>query len=602
MKSVTFYCVFLQFFLWTINAQVAKIVPMNIFAQFLPDFMHFNALNGANLVLLMGIILLLGAMGGRLFQKLRIPQVVGYIVIGIIIGQSGFQVLSSLVIVSLDPVSSVALSLIGFLIGGELKLSVLKKYGKQFTGILLFEAIVPFFVVSFVVTTVSFLITKDFSTSLALGLILGAISSATAPAATTDVLRENRTRGPLTTTVLGIVAMDDAVALILYAFASSIASSLLGNTGGTLGKQLLTLAYDVFVSIALGSAIGFLLSKFIRNVMTDEGRILAFSLGSLFLSTGICSFLDLDNILAAMSIGFFMVNFAPAKTRPTFSLVEKFTPPIYVLFFVLVGAKLNVWNVTPYVGIIALLYIICRTVGKSIGSRVGSKLTHAPKTVQKYLPWCLLSQAGVAIGLSIAAGQTYADSLGPTIILIITATTFVVQILGPVCVKHAVNGAGECGLDICEEDIMKTCRVQDVTMQGLSICSPDSPAIVTETTRLHQILDSFSTHQNLNYAVKTADGKFAGMITLDHLKECLLIMEMSDGIMAMDIQEPCKTSVKPDMLVPDVYQLFDATDTEALPVVDDDGNLLGIVEKPVVDHYLHLQVMELHKKLAELDK
>ena len=215
--------------------KIATIAAMNIFANFLPEYMHFNAIDSANLILMLSIILLLGAMGGRLFQKLKIPQVVGYIVIGIIIGQSGLQLLRKEVITALDPVSQIALSLIGFLIGGELKLGVLKKYGKQFIGILLFEAIIPFIVVSIIVTVVSYLFTKDLNVSIALGLILGSISSATAPAATTDVLRENRTRGPLTTTVLGIVAMDDAVALILYAFSSSIASALLGNTGGTLG-------------------------------------------------------------------------------------------------------------------------------------------------------------------------------------------------------------------------------------------------------------------------------------------------------------------------------------------------------------------------------
>lgn len=573
---------------------------MNIFANFLPEYMHFNAIDSANLILMLSIILLLGAMGGRLFQKLKIPQVVGYIVIGIIIGQSGLQLLRKEVITALDPVSQIALSLIGFLIGGELKLGVLKKYGKQFIGILLFEAIIPFIIVSIIVTFVSYLFTKDLNVSIALGLILGSISSATAPAATTDVLRENRTRGPLTTTVLGIVAMDDAVALILYAFSSSIASALLGNTGGTLGSQLLHLCYDVFGSIALGSVIGFLLSHFIRNVMTDEGRILAFSLGSILISTGICTLLDMDNILAAMSVGFFMVNFAPVKTRPTFSLVENFTPPIYVLFFVLVGAKLNIWNVTAYVGFIALIYIVCRTVGKSIGSRMGARLTKAPESVRKYLPWCLLSQAGVAIGLSIAAGQTYSDTIGSTVILIITATTFVVQLLGPVCVKYAVNHAGECNLDICEEDIMKTCKVSDVTSAGVSICDKDSPAIVTDTTSLHEILDSFSHNHNLNYVVKTNDGKLSGIITLEHLKECLQMMDFSDGLMATDILEPCPVTCKPDMLIPDVLKQFDENDTEALPITDENGTLLGVVEKPAVDHYLHAKVMELHKKIASL--
>ena len=559
---------------------------MNKLAEFLPDFMHFDALSSANLIFLIGIILLLGALGGRLFQKLKIPQVVGYIVIGIIIGQSGFQILSANVISSLEPVSSIALALIGFLIGGELKISVLKKYGKQFTGILFFEAIVPFFVVSIVVTVISYLFTKDIKTSLALGLILGSISSATAPAATTDVLRENRTRGPLTTTVLGIVAMDDAVALILYAFSSSI--------------QLLTLAYDVFGSILLGSLIGFCLSRFIRNVMTDEGRILAFSLGAILLSTGLCVFLNLDTILAAMSVGFFMVNFAPAKTRPTFALVEKFTPPIYVLFFVLVGAKLNIWNVTAYLGLIALLYIICRTIGKSIGAKFGAKITKAPETVRKFLPWCLLSQAGVAIGLSIAAGQTFATTIGPSIILIITATTFVVQLLGPICVKHAVEGAGECNLDICEEDIMKTCSVKDITLAGNPICAENSPSIVTETTKLHDILDSFSKNHNLNYVVKDNMGKFAGIITLEHLKESLQVQDLSDAIMAMDILEPVKISCNPTMLIPEVLKLFDENDTEALPIIDNEEKLLGVVEKATIDHYLRGKVLELHKQIASL--
>ena len=305
---------------------------MNKLAEFLPDVIQFSRVENTNLILLLGIILLLGALGGRLFQKIKIPQVVGYIVIGILIGQSGFQVLSSNVITALDPLSNIALSLIGFLIGGELKIQVIRKYGKQFIGILLFESIVPCITVSTVITFVSFLVTKDIYTSIALGLILGAISSATAPAATTDVLRENRTRGPLTSTVLGIVAMDDAVALILYALASSISANLLGANTASFGEQLLTLVYDIGGSICLGGVIGFCLSKIIKNVMTDEGRILGFSLGFLFFATGLSLYFELDTILAAMAIGFFMVNFAPAKTRPMFKLVENFTTPIYVLF------------------------------------------------------------------------------------------------------------------------------------------------------------------------------------------------------------------------------------------------------------------------------
>ena len=574
---------------------------MNIFAQFLPDFMQFSTLETANLILLLGLIMFLGALGGRIFQKLRIPQVVGYIVIGVFIGQSGFQLLSASVITALDPLSNVALSLIGFLIGAELKLSVIKKYGKQFIGILLFEAIVPFFVVALVVLAVAYVLTRDFTTSLAMALVLGSISSATAPAATTDVLKENRTRGPLTMTVLGIVAMDDAVALILYAIASSTASILLGGGAGlSLGDQLISLLYEVGGSIVVGSLTGLALGQVIRNLMSDEGRILSFSLGALFLCTGLCTLLAFDNILAAMSLGFAMVNFAPAKTRETFSLVEKFTPPIYVMFFVLVGAKLNIWNVNAFVAVLAILYVMCRTLGKSVGARIGARLTGAPETVRRYLPFCLLSQAGVAIGLSIAAGHDFATTIGPTIMLIITATTFVVQLVGPICVKHGVTKAGECGLDITEEDLMKNSTVQDITWGTASICRPDSPAIVSDTSTLKAIISAFSHHENLSYAVCDPEGRLSGSITLEHLKEALLVTELSESLMACDVMEAPQVTCTATTPVPELYKLFSDYDVETIPIVDQRGCCLGVAEKYTLDHYLHAKVVELHQRVAQL--
>ena len=556
---------------------------MNILAQFLPDFMQFSTLETANLILLLGLIMFLGALGGRLFQKLRIPQVVGYIVIGVFIGQSGFQLLSTSVITALDPLSNVALSLIGFLIGAELKLSVIKKYGKQFIGILLFEAIVPFFVVALVVLAVAYVLTRDFTTSLAMALVLGSISSATAPAATTDVLKENRTRGPLTMTVLGIVAMDDAVALILYAIASSAASILLGGGAGlSLGDQLISLLYEVGGSIVVGSLTGLALGQVIRNLMSDEGRILSFSLGALFLCTGLCTLLAFDNILAAMSLGFAMVNFAPAKTRETFSLVEKFTPPIYVMFFVLVGAKLNIWNVNAFVAVLAILYVMCRTLGKSVGARIGARLTGAPETVRRYLPFCLLSQAGVAIGLSIAAGHDFATTIGPTIMLIITATTFVVQLLGPICVKHGVTKAGECGLDITEEDLMKNSTVQDITWGTASICRPDSPAIVSETSTLKAIISAFSfSRSRASMAAR-------------------LVTELSESLMACDVMETPQVTCTATTPVPELYKLFSDYDVETIPIVDQRGCCLGVAEKYTLDHYLHAKVVELHQRVAQL--
>lgn len=570
------------------------------FSQLLPNAFHFNSLRATQLVLLLGIVMFFGAVGGRVFKKLKIPQVVGYIVIGILIGSSGLQILGKETIAALNPVSTVALSMIGFLVGGELKLNIIKKYGKQFVGILLFEAITPFFIVGGIIFAVSLAITKNLNLSISLGLILGAICSATAPAATTDVLVEYRTRGPLTTIVYGIVAMDDAFALILYAVANTISAPLLDGNSVSFGIQLLMIAKEIFGSIFLGGIFGIILGMVIRNIATEEGRMLSFALGSLFLCTGISMTLNLDNILCAMSLGFFMANFAPKKTRSVFTLVEKFTPPVYVLFFVLVGAKLDIWIITPYLGLIAIIYVLGRSFGKALGSMLGALITKAPETVRKYLPFCLLSQAGVAIGLSIAAGNDFPNSVGPQILLIITATTFIVQLAGPIFVKYGVTKAGEVGLNVTEEDIKKNSKLKDVTWGTEKICSETSPAIVLETDTISSILDSFSRHNNLNYAVKSAEGNLVGVISLEHIKETLQIGEMAESILAMDIMDSPFITCSPEDSLPDAYEMFDKYDTESIPIVSDAGEILGMAEKPTLDHYVHTRIFELHRKLEKL--
>ena len=250
------------------------------FSDLLPKAMHFYSLQATQIVLLLGIIMFFGALGGRIFKKLKIPQVVGYIVIGIIIGSSGLQLLGKATIASLNPVSTVSLSLIGFLIGAELKLNVIKKYGKQFVGILLFESITPFFIVGGIIFAISLTVSGNLPLSVAMGLILGAICSATAPAATTDVLVEYRTRGPLTTIVYGIVAMDDAVALILYAIANSISSPLLNGASVSLGAQLfanMPLAHSAWslAAAVLMLFLGEYLPKLSSDKITDSGVRLA---------------------------------------------------------------------------------------------------------------------------------------------------------------------------------------------------------------------------------------------------------------------------------------------------------------------------------------
>jgi CBS domain-containing protein len=422
------------------------------------------------------------------------------------------------------------------------------------------------------------------------------MSASTAPAATTDVLKENRARGPLNTTTLGIVAMDDAVALILYAIVSAISHIVMGTAqageGLKLAEALLKIIMQIAGSMALGLGVGFLLRKAARFSQGDDGRVLSFSLGTLIAIMALAVYVPVDGILCAMSVGFYITNWAPVKVRGLLSLTEKFTPPIYVLFFVLVGAKLDIWAVSGMLLILALVYVLGRTLGKSFGATVGAVLSKAPAGVRKYMPFCLLSQAGVSIGLSIDAGSDFPGTMGQQIMLIITATTFIVQLIGPLCVRHAVIKSGEAGLDINAEDITKEARVSDMVMNGEKICSPDSSSIVNEADTVRHISETFSETPNLNYVVRDREGKLTGLITVEHLKEALYLTDLMDAMMAEDIMDKSEQTCSPDESLADVIARFDESGVEALPITDKSGKALGIVERAAIDHYIHARVMQ----------
>ena len=569
-------------------------------ADFFSTVLNAASLHRINIILFLGIILFGGAIGGRLFQKIKVPQVVGYIVIGVVLGQSGLKFIGVDMIKTLAPVSTVALSLIGFSIGGELKIAELKKRGRQFASILILEALTAFVVVGLFVTLLVYLLTGNFSTALALGLVLGSISSATAPAATTDVLWERRTKGPLTSTVLGIVAMDDAVALLLFAFSVSIAGSLIGGEakgGAELGRQLLGLLWEIGGAIGAGAGVAFILSKLIKGFLNEE-RILAFSIGAIMLLSGLAVALEVDMILAAMSMGFFISNFAPRKSRETFALVQKFSPPIYVLFFVLVGAKLNIWGITGTVAAIAGVFLVGRTAGKLIGAKSGAALSKAPATVFKYLPFCLLSQAGVAIGLSIVAGQVFPGEFGNLVVTVVTATTFVVQIVGPLSVNYAVDKSGEAGLNITEEDLVRRSSAGDIMYRNIPMIPVDTP--------VSRILEIFSEHDALCYPVVHQDGELAGIISIDDLKNTFTAAELSDFLLAHDIMKVPVASCSVADSAEDARNLLRRRGLDYLPVFEkseggkDRGKFAGIVDERGIQLFFTRKMAELSRKAEEL--
>jgi len=559
-------------------------------ARFIQEHIIIDQLN---FIFLLGVVLFGGTYAGRLFQKLKIPQVVGYICLGVILGKTGFNFINDNIIRSFQPFNYFALGLIGFMIGGELKISTLKKYGRQFTLILVLEALGAFILVSTLMIPMGFLFFKETATAISFGLLMGAISSATAPAATTDVLWENKTKGPLTTMVLGIVAMDDAFALLLFALASSVAGLLTGQSGTNLGYSLAELIWEIGLSIILGLTAGLMLKRVIGNFIDDD-KILAFSIGSILLLIGAALLLKVDIILATMSLGFFVTNNLPRRSRQTFHLVEKFTPPVYILFFVMVGAKLDVSGLSLMSVIMAFIYIAARIFGKAVGAKLGATLSRAPTTVRKYLPFCLLSQAGVAIGLSIVAGQTFKGPIGDTIILVITATTFIVQIIGPNFVKYAVTKAGEVGLNITEEDLIKQSTASDLADIGIPILKENDPLPV--------ILKVFAERDNFYYPVADQEGKLKGILSIEKLKDTFITSDFSDFLLAHDIMDKVTYECRGETNASEIYSFFRKSNIPSVPLVDNEGHAKGIIEYRRLQQLISQRLSEFKAKAIKMEE
>ncbi|MHC4574657.1 MAG: cation:proton antiporter domain-containing protein [Planctomycetota bacterium] len=547
---------------------------------------------GLNLVLLFGLVVLGGTFGARLFQKLHIPQVVGCIVVGILLGDV-LKVVTPRTIQTFKPFMMFALGVIGFMIGSQLRGDVFKKYGKQFFVILLSQGLGAFLLVAIGGSLIAGFVTDRPSTAIATGLVLGAIASATAPAATANVLWEYKTRGPLTAAVLAIVALDDALALLLYRGAATGAQALIGTGHDSVLTTTLVLFGEIVGAIVLGFLAGLMLYFLLKFVRADD-KVLGFSIASLLLVVGISMIPDIDPILPAMTFGITVANLAPRRSKSTFSLVEKFSPPIYTAFFVLAGAHMEFGKVKVWIVAMIAVYTLCRMAGKVLGSWFGARYSGAPAVVRKYLGICLLPQAGVAIGLAILASQQFGPAFGHTIILVVMTATFLMEIVGPMLVKVGVKRAGEVGMNVTEEDLIKTYAVKDVM--------DTKPTSIPQDLPLQRILEVFSTSQSVYYPVIDDQSRIVGIITIADIKEMFANRDVAGWLLACDVAEPVLDKTTPRQPLEEAMEHMRRYDLEYMPVVahDNTDELAGILDYHMVNRKISAEVLHKRRMVDEM--
>lgn len=379
----------------------------------------------------LGIAIVLALLSSKIIKKLRLPNVTGYLIMGLIAGPYILNFIPIDAVQSFKAIPELALGFIAFSIGAEFKLKYLKKIGKSPVVIGVMEAL------GAVILVFTALILTGHA--LEFSLLLGAIAAATAPAATLMVVRQYKAKGPVTQTLLPVVAVDDAVALMVFGVAAAIVTTFNSTQEISMIISILTPLVEILAAILIGGLMGVAFS-YLTKWFTGRGNRLSIAMGMVALNIGLSQTLGYSELLSCMAMSAIFVNLSN-NSGSVFEQVDRFTPPLFMMFFFLSGADLNV-AILPSVGVVGLIYLVVRVIGKVSGAALGAKISGAAPVVQKYIGFTLIPQAGVAIGLSSVAVKV-SPLYGQQIKTIILACTVIYELIGPLATKIALTKAGE---------------------------------------------------------------------------------------------------------------------------------------------------------------
>lgn len=406
-------------------------------------------------LLSLSIALLAGLLLSRLAKLVHLPAVTAYLVAGILVGPFvlGLIGVRGLGFTSLPEVESfsvlcdLALGFIAFAIGNEFRLSTLKKIGKQATVIGILQAVVTTLLVDAVLIGLSFIL-PDGVLPLPVAIILGAVAAATAPAATLMVVKQYKAKGPVTDILLPVVALDDAVGLVLFAISFGIAKSL-GSGNVDVISVIVEPLLEVVLSLLLGAIMG-VLFHLTERFFHSRSKRMAVSVTFVMMTVALSSFsfslfgvhIAFSSLLCCMMLGTVFCNICDFSEE-LMDRVDRWTAPLFVMFFVLSGAELDfrVFK-NPWVILVGVIYILARSVGKYLGAYSSARLTKCEPNIVKYLGITLLPQAGVALGMASKVSSSGLEGAGIVVNIVLFAV-LVYEIIGPFLTKISLLAAGE---------------------------------------------------------------------------------------------------------------------------------------------------------------
>lgn len=386
-------------------------------------------MNMDDLMLYLAIALFLCLLSSKVVKQLKLPNVTGYLIIGLLAGPSCLKIVSEGMVGNFEIISKLALGFIAFSIGTEFEFRHIRKLGAAPVVIAIFESLGAVVLVSGAMIL--------FGQPVELALVMGAIAAATDPAATILVAKQYKANGPVTRTLIPVVAIDDATALMSYGICVAIAKVYM--TGNFSASTLLSPVREIFGSLAFGIVLGLIFTLLIKY-FTGRGNRLAITIAMVAIAVSVSDKVELSPLLTCMAMSITVVN-TSRNCKVVFEQMDRMTPPIFMMFFFMSGAGLDI-AILPTIGAVGVIYILFRVVGKMLGAALGGKLSHAEPNVQKYLGIGLIPQAGVAIGLATMTGAVVPQYSG-VITAVVLCGTVIYELVGPVCTKMILTHIGE---------------------------------------------------------------------------------------------------------------------------------------------------------------
>lgn len=375
-----------------------------------------------------GVVILLGLLGGKLSHKIKIPRVTGYMLAGLLFGPSVIGLITAETLEGIRLINEIALGLILFAIGGEIEWRHLKSMGVRVVYIALLES----FGALVLVTALTIILTGDWG----LAMLLGTISMATAPGVTLLVIREYHARGPLTDTLLAVVALNNIFCLILFRFTFSFYSVMAGEPLLAIGLELLK---ELVVSVLIGGVVGAVITYWEQKI-DDLSELLLVIVSGLLVGIGVANQIGVSPLMVCLIIGA-VTNNLSMMHRLVYAELRQTEMPFYIAFFVLSGASLHL-DMLPHLGVLGVAYLLARPLGKWVGATLAAKRCRCEPEISTNLGITLLPQAGVAIGMVMVVAESHPE-LGQTIGTIVLSSIIVYESIGPFLTRLALARAKE---------------------------------------------------------------------------------------------------------------------------------------------------------------